>query len=1050
MFNLLPYLLLDDRNPTTLQTIMAASFVRTGGLEALFTWLDSAWAEASTIRFASATSEGEQKVLLAKVHGCVETLLNVLQTLTSSKLLLESSHTAPLTSKDDKSRKDDSFNPHEFLVDVRLLVVPRIQHLWVDKHLDQCPALLVRHIIQIIINVFKAAGELKPPVVAPPPSSSGTGAGTGAGSSAPNVFGVRSVVPDSNSVAMLLDMGFPRSAAELALTRSGNQLERATEYLLTHQEVVAAAIYEQEREEAAARAAAITAANEPPVLPTASGSADTAATTTTDATDVSAAEQAPSDAVATGDASVERDGDEEDEDEEEDEEEMLRQALEMSRALDVAMADDEATSTPQAQESTAEAEQDATDATTAQPAAGEATQEEAIDVEDDQPTKEEKREQEYKLALDLHQEHKDQLSKAREELKLLLVSRSLELIESIDDIVFYVRDLLVLLCKDKDSTVLEELVKDLEKASSNFKDASRGRAFGARLRLLALLFGDVTIQSKMSDHTATLVPLLLSILEEHVESQAPQKENPWLSPLLLMVESFVSLSDEPKVVPDEATPDGKSKATDKEMKEDILSPVDMESLLQHSITLLKQEDLTKDIALSVFRILVRLTRHHSLAMSFLKAQGLALIFSTLKPERIGVQGQQSFIVMILRHIIEDAVALQEIMEKEIVRWFTQPSRARTGDLQSYLRHNSFLGLRDLDAFIAGTLAVSKVSKYDSSHRALQLTLSKPTVPFKPEDNKDQGDSAKDEETSKGREHEKESESNAGEGSSTSAQPPAEPQSSATSSEPPAPSASAIAEASKKYSSEISEIVIHFLVSELLGARDSVPAPSSPTSALGDGVKHGEASSANATPASDKVVTPAAATLHDANFIHRCFVLQCLNELLISYPSCKVDLMNYSRRKGGKESFHAATKPRSNWLNFLLNDLIPYRGTVVQSSETELRKHSIESNFASALLVAMCSNGDEEEEKKPFSELVQVRRFVIDGLIRSFKDAIASTLPVEFKYGKFLSLSELSYKILGSSPPAGAMAKPSEDMSINIVKVMLEKNFILTLDRKSVV
>ncbi|KAK3827071.1 MAG: hypothetical protein J3R72DRAFT_374295 [Linnemannia gamsii] len=889
MFNVLPYLLLDDRNPTTLQTIMAASFFRTGGLEALFTWLDSAWAEASSVKSSSNTLEGEQKALLAKVHGCVETLLSVLQTLTSSKLLLESSHTAPLTSKDDKSRKEDFFNPHEFLVDIRLLVIPRIQQLWMDKHLEQCPALLVRHIIQTIINLLKAAGELKPPVVAPPPASSGTGAGTGAGASASNVFGVRPVVPDANSVAMLLDMGFPRSAAELALTRSGNQLERATEYLLTHQE-------------AAARAAAIAAANEPPVPPAADGSAETNVTDAADATDATEASgvtdatsavQEPSEPAATGGATVEHDEDEDDDEESEDEEEMLQ-----------------------------------------------------------------KKEQEYKLVLEHHQEHKDQLTKAREDLKLLLVGRSLELIESIDDIVFYVRDLLVLLCKDKDSTVLEELVKDLEKASTNLNNASRGRTFGARLRLLALLFGDVGIQSKMSDHTAVLVPLLLSILEEHVKSQAPQKENTWLSPLLLMVESFVSLSDEPKIVPDEATQEGRNKAADKEMKEDIVSPTEMDNLMQHSITLLKQEDLTKDIALSVFRILVRLTRHHSLAMAFLKAQGLDLIFSTLKPERIGVQGQQSFIVMIVRHIIEDAVVLQEVMEKEIVRWFTQPSRARSGDLQSYLRHNNFLGLRDLDAFIAGTLAVSKVSKYDSSYRTLQLTLSKPAVPANLEDNKD----------------------------------------------------------------NISEAVIHFLVSELLGARDPVATPTSPSIASGD----------------------ATAAPQDANFVHRCFVLQCLNELLISYPSCKVDLMNYSRRKGNKDSTHAATKPRYNWLNFLLNDLIPYRGTVVQSSETELRKHSIESNFASSVLVAMCSNGDEEEEKKPFSELVQVRRFVIDGLIRSFKDAIASTLPVEFKYGKFLSLSELSYKILGSAPSAGAMAKPSEDMSINIVKVMLEKNFILTL------
>ncbi|KAG0215073.1 hypothetical protein BGX33_001508 [Mortierella sp. NVP41] len=1040
MFNLLPYLFLDDRNPSTLQTIMAASFFRIGGLEALFTWLDSAWAESSSIQSLSTALEGEQKALLAKVHGCIETLLSVLQTFTSSKLLLESSHTAPLASKDDKNRNEDFFNPHEFLVDVRLLVILRIQRLWMDKQFNKCPALLVRHIIQIIINVLKAAGELKPPVVAPPPASSGTGAGTGAGSTSSNVFGVRPVVPDANSVAMLLDMGFPRSAAELALTRSGNQLERATEYLLTHQEVVAAAIYEQEREEAAARAAAIAAANEPPVPPP---TAESAETSTTEAPASSTTEQSPSEPSAAGDASVEQDDDDDDEedDDEEDEEEMLRQALEMSRASsDVAMAEDEADSAPNTQESNAAEEPAATQTSTAQSDTAEASQDEPIDVEDNKPSEEEKKEQEYKLALERHQEQKDQLSKAREELKPLLVSRSLELIEAIDDIVFYVRDLLILICKDKDSTVLEELVKDLEKASTNLP--SNGRAFGARLRLLALLFGDSGIQSQMIDHTAVLVPLLLSILEEQVKSQAPQKENTWLSPLLLMVESFVSLSDEPKAVPDETTQEGKNKAADKEMKEDVVSPTEMQNLSHHCITLLKQESLTKDIALSVFRILVRLTRHHSLAMEFLKAQGLELIFSTLKPERLGVQGQQSFIVMIIRHIIEDAVVLQEVMEKEIVRWFTQPSRARTGELGYYLRVNNFLGLRDLDAFIAGTLALSKVSKYDSSYKALQLTLSKPAVPSKPEDSKDQGDAGKGEDKDKDKEQEKES--TAGEGSSTSAQPPAESSSSAPT-ESPAASASAITEASKKYSSEISEAVVHFLVSELLGARDSVTAPTSPTATSSGGVKYdSETSAVKSTAEPEKGAAHAITATQNANFVHRCFVLQCLNELLISYPSCKVDLMNYSRRKGSKDPSHVATKPRSSWLNYLLNDLIPYRGTVAQSSETELRKHSIESNFASAVLVAMCSNGDEEEEKKPFSELVQVRRFVIDGLIRSFKDAIASTSPVEVKYGKFLSLSELSYKILGSSPSAGAMAKPSEDMSINIVKVMLEKNFILTL------
>ncbi|KAI8602492.1 hypothetical protein EDD21DRAFT_320345 [Dissophora ornata] len=864
MIRLLPYLFLDDRNPATLQTIMVVSFVRTGGLEALFSWLNLFWTEASSIQSSCSSLDSEQKELLAKLHGSIEIILSVLQMLTSSKLLLESPHTSPLTSRDDKNRKEDFFEPHEFLVDVRLLVLPRIRTLWMDRQLDRCPAAITRYTIQIITNILKPTGELKPAVSIVPPVIVGT--------ATPNIFGARPLVPDATRVATLLDMGFPRSAAELALTRCGNQLERAAEYLLTHQEV----------------------------------------------------------------------------------------ALAMSQALDASMSSSDSGDAPHTQESSNEEASTPAEALVTDP-----IKDNPIDIEgegvdqdaDMQSNEETKREEEYKAALELHEAHKEELSKNRDEFKPLLVPRSLELMESSDEIIFYVRDLLVLLCKEKDSDVLNKLFKDLQKVSDikNDQTDSSGKTFGTRLRLLALLFGDVAIQSKMSEHGVTLAPLLTSILTEHIRSQGPQKDNNWLSPLLLMLESFLSLSDEPKVVPDETTVEGKATAVqeDKEMQEEIISSAEKEQLLHHSITLLKQQDLTKDIALSAFRILVRLTRHHTLAMKFLNAGGLDLIFSTLKPERIGVQGQQNFIIMIMRHIIEDTVGLQATIEREIVRWFAQPSRGRTSDIQSYLRHNNFLGLRDLDAFVAGTLNVCKVSKFDSTFRTLQLM-----------------------------------------------------------------SATEITEASRKYTSEISEIVIHFLVSELLSTRTSPP--------------------------SNKDVKAIEETPNDANFIHRCFLLQCLNELLISYPSCKVDLMNYSRRKGSKDSTSVASKPRASWLGYLLNDLIPYKGTVAQSSETELQKHSIETNFASAVLVAVCSSNDEEEEKKPFNELVQVRRFVIDGIIRSFKDAITSTDPVEIKYGKFLSLSELSYKILGSSSSPGASTKASEDISINIVKVMLEKNFIMTL------
>ncbi|KAG0255139.1 hypothetical protein BG011_005308 [Mortierella polycephala] len=1022
MVGLLPFLFLDDRNPATLQTMMIVSFVRTGNLESMFTWLDSFWAEAASIHASSVNLEGEQGEILRKVHRSIEILLGVLQILTSSKQLLESSHTSVLISKDDKDRQRDFFDAHEFLVDVRLQVLPRIKSLWMDRQLDRSPAAIVRHVIQVILNILKASGEQKPPVPAAPPVVVGT--------SSSNIFAARPLVPDAASVATLLDMGFPRSAAELALTRCGNQLDRATEYLLTHQEVVAAAIYEQEREEAAARAAAVAAANEAaPQEPAAEPSSDAPADNYTDS-QAGASQQGQDDSQSLA-ANVSDAQDDDDDDI--DEEEMLRQALEMSQAQDATMSEDEAPSAPHTQEPDPSGDPPSTSASAPEPA-----QMEPIDAEAEEPGDKAMREEEYKAALELHKLHKEELSKDRDELKPLLVTRSLELIESIDDIVFPVRDLLVYLCKENDSDVIEVLAKGLEKVAKalNDKFVSSDKAFATRLRLLALLSGDVVIQSKVQECSATLAPLLTTILANHVESQAPQAGNTWISPLLLMIEGFVSLSDEPKVVPDDTASEDKAKEAtkDKTMSGDIIAGADMERLLQHMITLLKQPDLTKDIALAVFRILVRLTRHHTLAMEFLNIGGLEQVFSTLKPERIGVQGQQSFIVMIMRHIIEDTVILQSTMEREIVRWFSQPTRSRTGDIQSYLRHNSFLGLRDLDAFVAGTLNMCKVHKFDSSFRTQQLTLAKTSTSSVPSEDRGESEQLKDE-NDKGKEKVKETAAIEG---SSSDKP-------STSTE----TASVISDASKKYSSEISETVIHFLVAELLRVRGAVTSPSLSTSSmdiLSSGSTVAESSTSSAIQAEsfakDKQTLQTGHS--DANFIHRCFVLQCLNELLISYPSCKVDLMNYSRRKGSKDPSNVASKPRANWLSYLLNDLIPYRGTVLNSSETELKKHSIESNFASSVLVALCSSYDDGEEKKPFSELVQVRRFIVDGIIRSFKDAIGSSGPVEIKYGKFLSLSELSYKILGSSPSAGSAVKANDDMSINIVKVMLEKNFIATL------
>ncbi|KAG0309262.1 hypothetical protein BGZ98_004111 [Dissophora globulifera] len=298
MLRLLPFLMLDDRNPPTLQTMVVVSLVKTNGLEVVFDTLDFLWDEITH------TTSADEK---SKMYSAVEVILSILHTLTSSKLLHDSAHTSSLISKDERNRGAYYFEPHEFLVSTRLTILPKIKALWLDPVLGSCPSTLVRQLIQILVNILKAEGELKPPT-APGPSIILGGAS--------GIFGARPAVPDPSSVALLLDMGFPRAAAEAALTRCSNQIDRATEYLLTHQDIVAAAIYDQERQEAAARTAAS--------IPT--SSSDNA---TGESTNMSASSIAPV-AGSAGETAVNEDTLSQDEDDEDKDENMLQQALQMS------------------------------------------------------------------------------------------------------------------------------------------------------------------------------------------------------------------------------------------------------------------------------------------------------------------------------------------------------------------------------------------------------------------------------------------------------------------------------------------------------------------------------------------------------------------------------------------------------------------------------------------------------------------------------------------------------------------------------------------------
>src|ERR1051325_1179501 len=219
--------------------MLVVSFNNTGGLENVFTLLRQFWEEAEAIKafeeYSTIEADDKSKDKLTRIHGCIEVTLNFFQFIASAKLLHDSTQTVTLTSKD----RDHPFDPFEFLVSLRVKILPVINELWQSTYLTKAPPSIVRSVIQNLVQILKAEGEINQ-----------RSEGSSSSLSASSIFGSgRSLVPDEDRVQQLIDMGFPRSAAEAALVRCNNHVATAAEYLLNNPQQIAAIFTEAQTAE---------------------------------------------------------------------------------------------------------------------------------------------------------------------------------------------------------------------------------------------------------------------------------------------------------------------------------------------------------------------------------------------------------------------------------------------------------------------------------------------------------------------------------------------------------------------------------------------------------------------------------------------------------------------------------------------------------------------------------------------------------------------------------------------------------------------------------
>ena len=599
------------------------------------------------------------------------------------------------------------------------------------------------------------------------------------------------------------------------------------------------------------------------------------------------------------------------------------------------------------------------------------------------------------------EEWRSELNAMREPLKSDVGRLALRLVDEHPELIFDIHNAFIGRADGYQRSSVRLLVDDI-RAFTSSSQSSRDQPLAVRCRLLALVLNEVpgSFASIVNgDEQAFMEVVLTLLLSIELDAGATPPAIPkWLAALMLVAEALLSLSEDPRSItlPKEGEPI---------VPQEILTgPPYAEArsvLFDFSLRLLPLAGLPRDELLASLRLLVFMTRDHDLAMQFVRRDGVSLLFQSLKSSSGGVGGSQSYISIILRHIVEEPAVVRLVMREEVQRFLSLP-RTRTVDATSYVRACNAMVLRDPKSFIEVTTSLAQLER---PFAYLSQII--------PKDSDRQGGPPSLDEPVK----------------DTKSHPAS--QAEATSHALPTPP-------------EYLEAVMHFLVGELM---ESVrPGPRQL-----EGVPVSESTSVE-NPAEDNTRPPIAQAEQkpsspnetpDSKLDHYyCgFLMQSLTELMFSYDACKMAFLSYSTKRSGTPSKDSA-KARLAALQFVLSDLVSFQ-TIDPEPSNDARHNVPLCNWAMSLIVALCVDTSSSQPVKDVSpELIAVRKTVLEAVSRAIKDP-SQTESLDARYGRLLALADLCYRLLTVRFNPG-LRKPLEETPTHIAKIMLEKNFVSTL------
>lgn len=660
----------------------------------------------------------------------------------------------------------------------------------------------------------------------------------------------------------------------------------------------------------------------------------------------------------------------------------------------------------------------------------------------------------------------DDLDDRRETIRRKIIELALDILNAHGDVTFELADLIVgsvprsgTAADSIRTEIGETLVQSLMSLQMDDDFRPVGKKVAAYAHLLALIlhnkhFFDATLK-ELKSH----LPSLLGFIKVF-PGQSVEETSPWISQVLLIFERLLSEDALPPVCLH--MPSTSSTVVDPSTTFEVTDPPVSKNhktaIFDAVLEVLPRVGKDPTLALSVVRVLVILSRSRQLAARLGERRNLQRLFVMVKQLAGMTSGKlQSSFMLLLRHIVEDDETIKQIMRNGIHAFFDARTGSRQTDSTGYLRGLAHYALRNAELFVEVSKEMVKISKYDPSQRNQLITPKVPSAPDLEEGDRTDGADEQDAEPGAGPAVDDED----GSEGVPAAREHVKPSETPMTSKAPAPE-------NKIPVVDHPDGVIHYLLCELLSYRevDDKEPPVTPGESRGSETERsaGEVEMTDAEPgsnatthgstgadATDKGQASAPATFKPDQhpiFIYRCFILQCLTELLSSYNRTKLEFINFTR----KSPPHAQlSKPRSGVLSYFFHELIPV-GTLGQPENIAFRKRYTTSNWAIMTIVGLCGKtgekhvGKERYDKDDLDEpeLTFVRKFVLEQALRAYRDAMASGEALDVKYARILSMADLFNRMLIVAPSTSSSdPHPSTRYASHrsLAKLMLEKSFV---------